>query len=172
MCSHMNYSETLLDNEASVAFMFFVQVYLKWKPMICYLQKRSWDQSLKKKPLSLVHLEMKRADRGSSQMSFGRPAPLTYINIRLRRHKLQMMQFFFVFVFPGLHLYLISSEPFLVSCAPEPFRFRRCWRQRRWRQAAAPSRRCLGPWTKPTVCCRLVQPQGNCCNVTRPWISF
>lgn len=69
VCSHMNYSETLLDNEVSVAFMFFVQVYLKWKPMICYLQKRSSDLSLKK-TLSLVHLEMKRADRGSSQMSF------------------------------------------------------------------------------------------------------
>lgn len=152
-----------MDNEVSVAFMFFVQVYLKWKPMICYLQKRSSDQSLKKNPQSCSSGDEEGRQRRLTDV-FWTSCSLTYINIRLRRHKLQMRQFLvFVFFFPRLHLYLISPEPFLVSCAPEPFRFRRRRRQRCWRQAAAPSRRCLGPWTKPAVCGRLVQPQGNCC---------
>lgn len=82
MCSHMNYSETLLDNEASVAFMFFVQVYLKWKPMICYLQKRSSGQGLKKTPQSCSSGDEEGRQRQLTDV-FWTSCPLTYINIRL-----------------------------------------------------------------------------------------
>lgn len=44
---------------------------------------------------------------------------------------------------------------------PEPFCFRGCGWKRGRRQTAASFRRRLGSWTKPALCGRFVQPQGN-----------
>lgn len=112
MCSHMNYSETLLDNEASVAFMFFAQVYLKWKPMICYLQKRSSDQCLKKPPQFCSFGDEEGRQRQLTDV-FWTSCPLTYINIRLRR--LQMRQFCFFSTFGSLSDLLWTFSCFLCT---------------------------------------------------------
>lgn len=85
-------------------------------------------------------------------------------------------RFFFVCFFSLLHECIFnvisSSWTFSLFCTPEPFCFRRRWWQRCGRQAAASAWSGLGAETKPAVCGRLVQPQGEVLQVTRLWITF
>lgn len=58
-------------------------------------------------------------------------------------------------------------------CATEPFCFRGCGWERGWCQTAASFRGRLGSWTKPALCGRLLQSQGNfACHKTVNCVLF
>lgn len=153
ICSWMNYSETLYNNEASDSFMFLLQVLFKWILIIYHFQLEFSEES----PLSRWWKKLS---------SFSKNEPV--------RHKVAHKYVLDILLLDphwpasDIHvtscslgvwtlycLKLNSSEPF-VSCEPEPFCFRGCRRKRGWCQTAASSRHCLGSWTKLAVCGRLL----------------
>lgn len=130
--------KTFLKNEANIAFVFLIILQHNRKASSWIFLTNFWLSWWLKELLFF---------RGRLQIEG---------EVKHRCHKLQLG-----------HLYIFISSfnlfrTFLSPFEPEPFRFRGCRWKRGWRQAAASSRRCLGSWTKPALCGRLLQPQGNC----------
>lgn len=153
MCSCMNYSETLYNNEASDAFMFLLQVLFKWILIIYQLQLGFSEES----PLSwwLKSLPLFFFQEWTSQTEAAHKFILDILLLDPHWHQtclsqvaVQLFVLFYVFSWTLLNLF--------VSCEPEPFCFRGCRWKRGCCQTAASSRRCLGSWTKLTVCGRLL----------------